>query len=85
MQGDGRIDIAREDIDYLVKATILGGNDEHSSEAFGKLKGLILPIRFTGSLFAPNYSLDYNALIKWLFKKEIDQEKANYLEEKDRC
>ncbi|NNC98990.1 MAG: AsmA family protein, partial [Gammaproteobacteria bacterium] len=80
--GAGDIDLAQETIDYLVQVAITSSDERNDGEAWRKLNGLSIPIRFRGSLFAPAYSLDMKALYQGLAKKEIENKKSEYLQEK---
>lgn len=80
--GAGTIDLENQTLDYLVRFSVVNSTDGQGGEAFEKLKGITIPIRFSGALTAPNYSLDMQALYKGLFKKEVDTKKAELLEQK---
>lgn len=80
--GEGDIDLAQQQINYLVNVSIVNSSDGQGGEALDKLKGITLPIRFRGALTSPSYSLDLKALYKGLAKKEIEEKKSEYLAEK---
>jgi AsmA protein len=81
VKGQGTIDIAKEQIDYQLTLFAKGGVSGVSQE-FAKLEGIPIPIRLRGSLYAPRYSLDLNALLKALAKHKISEQKSAYLKEK---
>jgi len=80
--GEGEINIDSQTVNYLVSLSIVNSTDGQGGEALEKLKGLTLPIRFTGDLSAPRYSFDTKALYKSLVKRELDEKKGEYLQEK---
>lgn len=80
--GEGEINIDSQTLDYLVSLSIVNSTDGQGGETLDKLKGLTLPIRLTGDIASPSYSLDTKALYKSLVKREIDEKKGEYLQEK---
>lgn len=80
--GEGEIDLAEEQIDYLVNVLVVDTSDASGGEVLNRLKGLTIPIRLSGSLFAPKYTLDIKALSESLAAREIKRRKSAYLEEK---
>lgn len=82
VSGAGEFDLAAEQIDYLLNVSIVNTTSGQGGEALEKLKGLTIPIRLSGSLLAPSYSLDMKALYKGLLAREVDEKKSEFLEEK---
>jgi AsmA protein len=80
--GAGTIDLERETIDYSIEFSVVSSTDGQGAQAFDKLKGITIPIRLSGSLTAPDYSLDMNALYKGLVKNELESKKAQLIKEK---
>lgn len=80
--GEGDIDIASDTLDYLVNVSIAENPGGQAGEALQKLKGVTVPIRFYGALSSPNFKLDMTALSKALIRQEIEQKKAEFVEEK---
>ncbi len=58
MTGGGSIDIATERIDYLVKAAPVGAIPIGHGRTLTVLRGVAVPVRISGSLAAPEYSVD---------------------------
>ena len=56
--GGGSIDIATERIDYLVKAAPVGAIPIGHGRTLTVLRGVAVPVRISGSLAAPEYSVD---------------------------
>jgi AsmA protein len=80
--GAGTIDLERQTIDYSIDFSVVSSTDGQGGQAFDKLKGITIPIRLRGSLTAPNYSLDMNALYKGLVKNELESKKSQLIKEK---
>lgn len=82
ISGAGEIDLASEQLDYTVSIAIVNSTAGQGGEALEKLKGITLPVRFSGALMAPRFSVDTKMLYRSLLKQEIDDKKAEYLQEK---
>lgn len=80
--GEGDIDLKAQTLDYLVNFAVVNSTSGQGGESLETLKGITLPIRLRGDLTSPSYSLDMKALYKGVAKKEIDEKKDAYLEEK---
>lgn len=59
LDGEGRVDVGRGNIDYLLRATIEGGSGVAAIDA---LKGAVVPVQISGSLSAPHYHVDTSGL-----------------------
>lgn len=80
--GEGTIDVEKQVLDYLVEVKLVASTDGQGGEAIDALAGIPIPIRFTGSLTEPNYSIDFKRMYKALFAKEVDRKKGELLKEK---
>lgn len=80
--GEGTIDIEKQVLNYLVEVKVVASTEGQGGEAIDKLSGIPIPIRFTGSLTEPSYSIDFKRLYKGLFAKEVDRKKGELLKEK---
>ena len=60
LSGAGRLDIGANTIDYTLRATLLAPGQ--AAGAPGAAAGPAIPIRLTGTLDAPAWSVDYSAL-----------------------
>ncbi len=80
--GEGTIDIEKQVLDYLVEVKLVASTNGQGGEAIDKLAGIPIPIRFTGSLTEPNYSIDFKRIYKALFAKEVKRKKGELLQEK---
>lgn len=70
--GEGEIDLVAESLNYLVKVTVVNSADGQGGEAIDQLSGVTIPIRFSGSLTAPSYSIDTQVLFKLLARKKLE-------------
>ncbi|HEY9103082.1 AsmA family protein [Chitinimonas sp.] len=59
LEGGGKLDIGRGELDYLLNATVRGGSGLPELDA---LKGVVVPIQIAGPLNAPAYRVDTRAL-----------------------
>ncbi|GAB3268758.1 AsmA family protein [Chitinimonas naiadis] len=59
LEGGGRMDIGRGELDYLLNATVRGGSGVPELDA---LKGVVVPIQIAGPLASPTYRVDTRAL-----------------------
>lgn len=82
ISGEGDIDIATQSLDYLLSIAVVNSFKGQGGEDLTDLKGLTLPIRFTGSIFAPNYSLDMKALYQAMAERKVNEKKDRYLQRK---
>ncbi len=80
--GEGTIDVEKQVLDYLVEVKIVASTDGQGGEAMEKLAGIPIPIRFTGSLTEPNYSIDFKRMYKALLARRVDEKKGELLREK---
>lgn len=62
--GRGEIDLVNETLNYLALPTIVGSGKGQGGKGIEELAGLTIPIKLTGSLFAPKYKLDLSTALK---------------------
>jgi AsmA protein len=62
--GAGEIDLVNETINYLAKPTVVETSRGQGGKGLEDLKGLTIPIKLTGSLYAPKYKLDIQEALK---------------------
>ncbi|MCX7960817.1 MAG: AsmA family protein [Burkholderiales bacterium] len=63
LAGAGNLDIGNNAIDYAAKATLVATSKGQGGPEAGQVAGLTIPIRFTGALDNPDWSVDYSALV----------------------
>lgn len=64
LAGSGEIDLVNETLNYLASPTIVGSAKGQGGKGLEELAGLTIPIKLTGSLFAPKYKLDLESAFK---------------------
>ncbi|MGQ0619285.1 MAG: AsmA family protein [Panacagrimonas sp.] len=62
--GSGEIDLFKETLNYLAQPTIVATSQGQGGKGLEELAGLIIPIKLTGSLYAPKYKLDLQTALK---------------------
>jgi len=83
--GSGTANLVSEDINYLVKTSVVGSLEGQSGKAIEELKGITIPIKIAGKFADPSFSLDLNTLLKEKAKAEVEkkiEEKKEELRDK---
>jgi len=76
--GAGTADLPKQQVDYLVKASIVGTSKGQGGKELASLKGITVPVRIKGALTDPGFSVDVAALA-------TDQVKQRAAEELDKA
>jgi AsmA protein len=71
--GAGNINLASEQIDYVVKATVVTSPQGQEGKELAELNGVTVPVRLTGAYDHPNYRLEFGELAAALAKKQLQQ------------
>ncbi len=79
--GEGEIDVAAQTLNYLVNVAVVGSTDGQGGKGLDELAGITIPIRLSGDLTAPSYSLDLKSLYSSYAKRELDKKKGEFLQE----
>jgi AsmA protein len=83
--GEGTANLVSEQLDYLVKASVVGTLEGQGGEELEKLKGLTIPVKVTGPFSQPAYKPDLSAVLSDTAKKKVEEavdEKKGELEQK---
>ncbi|TNF92225.1 MAG: hypothetical protein EP297_13715 [Gammaproteobacteria bacterium] len=83
--GAGTANLVTEQLDYLVKTSVVGTLKGQGGEDLEKLKGLTIPIKVKGPFSDPSYKPDLSAVLSDTAKKKVEEEvdkKKGELEEK---
>jgi AsmA protein len=64
VNGAGTVDLPKEGVDYLLKATIVASLKGQEGEPLSDLAGLTVPVRITGTLANPAFQLDIGSLLR---------------------
>lgn len=78
--GAGVIDLASDQIDYTVTASLLQAPEGGAETKLGKMLGKSIPIRIRGSLSKPAYSIDPQLLLNILAGDKLQQQKNKLLD-----
>lgn len=73
VSGAGSIDLVREQIDYVVKATVVASAKGQEGKELADLNGLTIPVRLTGPYDHPSYHLEFGALAADLAKQQVQK------------
>lgn len=73
--GEGDIDIGNENLDYLVKATVVATAAGQGGKELADLKGLTVPVKLTGSFKAPQYKIDFSGIAASAAKAVVEGKK----------
>lgn len=79
--GKGEFDVAAQTMDYLVNLVVVNTTDGQGGKGLDDLAGISIPVRLSGDLTAPSYSLDMRSLYQSYVKREIDRKKGELLQE----
>ena len=85
VEGDGRLNLPKDAVDYTVTAFIVGTLQGQGGKELQELKGFPIPIRFSGSLSEPSIGLDLQKILTEKVKAEAQaklEEKTQELEKK---
>jgi AsmA protein len=86
IEGAGKVNLPAESLDYTLTPVIVGTLKGQSGDELEDLKGIPVPVRFTGSLAKPEYSIDWKKVLvgtqKAKAQKKLDKEIDERLEGK---
>jgi len=74
--GKGQINLINETIDYVVKPVLSENVRGKGKSTLGKLSGVPIPIKISGSLYDPKISIDFVGAITESQKAKIDAKKT---------
>ena len=80
--GEGDVNIGEDSLNYLVKASIVGTTAGQGGREFVDLKGVTVPVRVTGALASPSYTLDFNSMVTDVAKQKVEQAVKGELEKR---
>jgi|GEM_PF-5192042 len=82
INGRGQADLSANRLDYLLLATVVESTKGQGGEELSELKGVTLPIRISGSLDAPSYTLDVAEILKLALRRRVEKEVEKKVQEK---
>lgn len=83
LSGAGEIDLVKETLNYLASPTVVATSKGQGGKGLEELAGLTIPIKLTGSLYAPSYKLDLQTALKQKAGDELRGKVAEKLLGKD--
>jgi AsmA protein len=72
--GAGDLDIGADRISYLLKATVVATSKGQGGKDLAELNGLMVPVKLTGALDRPQYSIDFTGMVVDLARREVQDE-----------
>lgn len=72
--GAGDIDIGNDRLDYVLKATVVATSKGQGGREAAALKGVTVPVKLTGALDAPQWSIDFAGLATGLATQTLQDE-----------
>jgi AsmA protein len=82
VNGEGQVDLGKESINYLVKATVNDKLADTAGEAMTKLKGRTIPVRIQGPFAKLKYKVEMDDVLKEQVKKKVEDKVKKKLDEK---
>jgi AsmA protein len=73
--GEGDIDIGNENLDYLVKATVVATAAGQGGKELVDLKGVTVPVKLSGPFTAPQYKIDFAGIAAGAAKAVVEGKK----------
>lgn len=75
LSGAGDINIGDDTLNYLAKTTVVATSKGQGGAELESLKGFTVPMRITGPLSAPQYKLDFSAMVSEAAKQKVEEKK----------
>jgi AsmA protein len=73
-EGEGSVDLVKEQIDYLAKPTVVETSKGQGGAELAELKGFTIPIKVFGSFSDPKYKVDLESMLKDKAKEKLNEE-----------
>lgn len=74
VKGEGKVDLPADSLDYVVTATLVKSLEGQGGRGADELAGLPIPVRFTGPLTKPEYSIDFRSLLGAAAKQRVKEQ-----------
>lgn len=78
-EGAGRYDLAANKLDYTVNTQVLEG----ASGKLAELQGMTVPIKLSGDLFSPRFSIDIKGALEGVARQKLQEEKQELRQKAD--
>ncbi len=73
--GEGDIDLGNENLNYLVKATVVATAAGQGGKEIADLSGVTVPVRLTGPFTSPQYKIDFAGIAAGAAKAVVEKKK----------
>ncbi|MDM7321791.1 MAG: AsmA family protein [Gammaproteobacteria bacterium] len=73
VQGGGTIDLPRNGIDYGLTVSVVNTATGQTGKGLEQLRGVPIPLKISGSLSDPSYSVDIGKVLEERAKKEVER------------
>ena len=80
--GAGSIDLVHGTLDYTTRATLAATSKGQGGKEASELRGFTVPVRFTGPLSAPQYTIDFAGMAMDAARAEVESRMREALEKK---
>ena len=74
VDGAGDIDIGNDTLNYVLRATLVATSKGQGGRDVDELAGVTVPVKLTGALDAPKWSIDFGAMVTDLAKSRLKDE-----------
>jgi len=72
--GAGDIDIGNDSLNYVLQATLVASATGQGGRAASDLTGVTIPVKLTGAMDAPHWSVDFAGLATGLARQKLQEE-----------
>jgi len=72
--GAGDIDIGNDSLNYVLQATVVASATGQGGRAASDLTGVTIPVKLTGAMDAPHWSVDFAGLVTGLARQKLHEE-----------
>ena len=69
--GEGDVDIGNENLNYVVKATVVATTAGQGGKELGDLRGITVPVKLSGPFSAPQYGIDFSGMLSGAAKAVV--------------
>lgn len=71
--GEGDVNLGDDNLNYLVKASIVGTTKGQGGRDLSELAGITVPVRVTGPLASPAYKIDFGSMMTDVAKQKVEE------------
>jgi AsmA protein len=82
VQGAGTIDLPKNGIDYGLTVTVVQTATGQGGKELANLRGVPIPLKISGSLSDPSYSVDLGKVVEERAKKEVEKRVGEELQKR---